>query len=355
MPVRITTTPITLPSHVTELTGRGVVGATGHNWTSNSDPDPGETLASNKGSYIAGVFDVVHDNGLRTGEYASKSKFSLFATSWDATNGAPDTTGDDNGRNKIDVYVNTDDTADLVDTLVADMTAQPFQYVFAHLRDPDSVGHSDGWDVTPGSEYSNVIKTMDSRLGAIFSLIDSDPRLTSRTAVILTADHGGKGNDHSNPTLPEDYTVPFYVWGPGVISGGDLYALNTSTRLNPGTNRPPYSDPLQPIRNGEAANVALRLLGLEAVPGSIIDHAQDLALTIPAPWDLRLTLVGTDAVLTFTTVSNLLYDVQSRDDLVSGSWGDIATDIAGTGGIVTNLETGAATLPQRFYRVRVHF
>ncbi len=346
---------VTLPSHTTQLTGRGVVGATGHNWTSNSDPDPGETLASNKGSYIAGVFDVAHDNGLRTGEYASKSKFSLFATSWDATNGAPDVTGTDNGQNKIDVYVNTEDTADLVNTLITNMTAQPFHYVFLHLRDPDSVGHSSGWDVTPGSEYSNTIKTMDNRLGAIFSLIDGDPRLTNRTAVILTADHGGKGTDHGDPALPEDYTVPFYVWGPGVISGGDLYALNASTRLNPGTNRPPYSDLVQPIRNGEAANVALQLLGLGPVTNSTIDHAQDLVLTVPGPQDLRLTLVSTNAVLSFTTASNLLYDVQGRNDLGSGSWSDLVTNISGTGGIVTNVEVGAATQPQRFYRVRPHF
>jgi hypothetical protein len=346
---------VTLPNHVTQLTGRGVVGAAGHNWTDNGDPDPGETLASNKGSYIAGVFDVAHDNGLRTGEYASKSKFSLFATSWDATNGAPDTTGPDNGRNKIDVYVNTEDTSNLVGTLVADMTAQPFHYVFFHLRDPDSVGHGSGWDITPGSDYCTTIKTMDNRLGAIFSLIDNDPRLTNHTAVILTADHGGSGADHGDPTLPEDYTVPFYVWGPGVISGGDLYALNASSRHDPGTNRPPYSDPVQPIRNGEAANVALTLLGLGPVPGSTIDTNQDLVVTVPGPQGLQVRLIGADAVLSFTTAPNLLYDVQARNELGTGSWSNSATNIAGTGGIVTNVEVGAAAQPQRFYRIRPHF
>jgi len=346
---------ITLPNHTTQLTGRGVVGAAGHNWTSNTDPDPGETLASNKGSYIAGAFDVAHDNGLRTGEYAGKSKFSLYATSWDATNGAPDATDVDNGRNKIDVYVNDEDTAALVSNLVADMTAQPFQYVFLHLRDPDSAGHSSGWNVTPGSDYSTAIKAMDDRLGEIFNLIDSDSRLTNRTAIVLTADHGGKGTDHSNPTLAEDYTIPFYVWGPGVISGGELYALNPSTRLNPGTSRPAYTNSVQPVRNGEAANVALKLLGLGPVPGSTIDTNQDLVLTVPAPADLRVTLVDTNVVLTFTALSNLLYDIQSRNDLGSGSWGNIVTNITGNGGTVTNIHVGAATQSQRFYRVRPHF
>lgn len=348
---------ITLPNHTSQLTGRGVVGTNGHNWTSNVDPAPGQTLASNKGSYIAGAFDVAHDNGLRTAEYASKTKFSLYATSWNATNGALDVTGPDNGRNKIDVYTNLSDTAVLVSRLITNMTAQPIHYVFLHLADPDNEGHSSGWDVTPGSDYSDAIKAVDNRLGAIFNLIDTDSRFTDRTAIVLTADHGGTGTGHSNPAVREHYTIPFYVWGPGVISGGDLYVLNPSTRLNPGTGRPSYTNSVQPVRNGEAANVALKLLGLGAVPGSTIDAMQDLELTVEAPADVGLTLVGTNAVLSFTTMtmSNLLYDVQSRDDLASGSWSNIAVNIAGTGGIVTNIEDGAATQPQRFYRVRLHF
>jgi hypothetical protein len=346
---------VTLPNHITQLTGRGVLGPTGHNWTGNSDPEPGQTLASNKGSYIAGVFDVAHNNGLSTGEYASKSKFSLFATSWDDINGAPDVIGPDNGRNKIDVYVNDSDTAELVNTLITNMSSQPLNHAFLHLADPDAVGHSYGWDITPGSEYSNAIKTIDDRLGTIFALIDGDPQLTGRTAIILTADHGGLGTDHSNPSLPEDYTVPFYVWGPGVMPGANLYALNPASRLNPGTGRPNYSTPLQPIRNGEAANVALKLLGLGPVPGSTINHAQNLALTIPSPGDFRVIFIGTNTALAFTTVSNALYDLQTCDDLISGPWSNLTTNIVGNGGMTTNLDTEAAVFSSRFYRLRFHF
>lgn len=344
---------VTLPNHVTQLTGRGVVGEAGHNWTENVDPAPGQTLASNKGSYIAGVFDVAHDNGLRTGEYASKSKFSLFAVSWNDANGAPDVTGPDNGRNKIDVYtLNTSDTAALVNTLIADMTAQPFNYAFLHLMDPDSTGHSSGWDITPGSDYSNAVKAMDDRLGLIFNLIDSNPQFTGRTALVVTADHGGSGYDHSDPALPEDYTIPFYVWGPGVMWGADLYALNATTRLNPGTGRPAYSDPIQPIRNGEAANVALKLLGLGPVPGSTINNDQNLALTIAPPNDFRMTLNDTNVVLHFTTVPNALYDVQSTDDLKAGSWSNHVVNIIGSG-TATNIDVGPAILSKQFYRLRV--
>jgi hypothetical protein len=273
---------VTLPNHVTELTGRGILGPTGHNWTSNGDPPPKATLHSNKGSYVAGVYDVAHDNSLRTGAYVSKTKFSLFDVSWDGVNGAPDTVGPDDGRDKIDSYVYDGDTANLTSTLVAQMVANPFDYVFLHLADPDATGHESGWDSTPGSAYSDTIKAMDGRLGMLLGMVDEDQRFSGHTAIILTADHGGYGWEHSDPTLPEDYTVPFYVWGPGVTAGADLYALNLATRLDPATGRPSYLEPVQPIRNGEAANLALDLLGLGSVPGSTINFMQDLLVPEPA-------------------------------------------------------------------------
>lgn len=286
---------VTLPSHVTQLTGRPVVGAAGHNWTSNSDPAAGETLHTKKGSYVAGVCDVAHDNGLRTGVYASKTKFSLFDTSWNATNGASDATGPDNGRDKVDIYRYNSNTATLTNQFLADMAAAPFSYAFLHLTDPDTVGHSSGWWTSPtNTAYMNIIKVMDQRLGEIFNLIDTDARFRGNTVVIVTADHGGIAGDHSSASVRENYTIPFYVWGAGVAPGADLYALNRSVRLDPGTGRPTYAAPLQPIRNGEAANLALDLLGLGPVPGSSMNSLQDLV--VPEPSCALLLLGGWLAV-----------------------------------------------------------
>jgi hypothetical protein len=125
--------------------------------------------------------------------------------------------------------------------------------------------------------------------------------------------------------------------------------------VNPGTNRLDYSASSQPIRNGEAANVALSLLGLGPVPGSTIDTNQDLALTIPSPEDFRVMFIGTNAALAFTTVSNALYDLQACGNLSAGSWSNLTTNIIGNGGMITNLDTGAAVLSSRFYRLRLHF
>jgi len=267
---------VTLPNHVDQLTGRPALGPDGHGVGFNSDD--GRTLENVHGSYVAGVFDVAHDRGLATGLYASKKKFALFDRSWNETNGAPDTTGVDDGRDKIDVYVYEENTAALLDSFAARMAASPHRYAFIHIADPDVAGHSFGWE---SGEYLASVARADSLIGRIFDLIDGDARLAGAAYLVVTSDHGGTGTDHENAADPSNYTVPFYVWGPGVPAGADLYRLNASTRANPGNGRPPYSVSPQPIRNGEAANFSLDLLGLPAVPGSVLDAAQDCDAVFP--------------------------------------------------------------------------
>jgi hypothetical protein len=267
---------VTLPNHACQLTSRPVFGPDGHGVSFNSDD--GRTFEQVHGSYVAGVFDVAHDRGLATGMYASKSKFAFFERSWDGMNGAPDTTGVDNGRDKIDVYVNVGDTEALLDSFVARMAAAPQRYAFIHLADPDAVGHASGWE---SADYLQSIVKIDRLIGRIFDCIEGDPRFANGTYLIVTSDHGGHGTDHSNPADPLDYTIPFYVWGPGVPAGADLYWLNAATREDPGSGRPPNASTPGPIRNGETANLSLELLGLPAVPGSVFDAAQDCEAALP--------------------------------------------------------------------------
>ena len=268
---------ITLPNHTCMVTSRRVTEADGHNWTSNTDPAKGVTLHSNKGAYIASVFDVAHDHGLRTGLWSTKSKFSLYKESYDAEHGAPDTTGPDNGRNKVDCFT-IDKSPALVENFISTMRTQTCQFAFVHFGDPDTAGHTVGW----GSDaYNAALVTVDGYLGRLLELIASQPALKGKTDLILTADHGGEGKGHGDPTKPIDYTIPFYVWGAGVTAG-DLYALNAQTRLSPGESRPDYAAPKQPIRDGDAGNLALSLLGLPAIPGSSVDAKQDLRVSPPA-------------------------------------------------------------------------
>lgn len=276
---------ITLPNHTTMVTGRGVVGPAGHNWTTNTDPAAGVTIASNKGSYVASIFDVVHDHGLRTGIWSGKSKFSLYHQSYSATSGAPDITGPDNGRDKIDYekIVPVAKAADLTAEFARQMAAKPFNFAFFHYQDPDATGHALGWSADPASPYATSLKSVDTQIGKILDMVRANPTLNGHTTIILTSDHGGHDKTHGDTKNPLDYTIPFYVWGAGVAAGGDLYALNPTSRSAPAASaNPPYTGP-QPVRNGDAANLALSLLGLGPVPDSTIDSAQDLKLAKPAP------------------------------------------------------------------------
>jgi len=270
---------ITLPNHTCMVTGRPVkdragnpTAIAGHQWIINSDPKD-KTLHGNRHDYVKSVFDVAHDNGLRTCMFASKSKFVLYDQSYDGRNGAPDTTGEDNGRDKIDLYVKEGSVA-MTDRFLAEMKANPFQYSFLHFHDADTAGHAKTWG---SPEYEAAVEAVDGYLARILELVTTDERFKGHTALILSADHGGTGLDHGFNKNPVNYTIPFYVWGAGVAHEDNLYALNTASRKDPGTERPDYTDAgLQPIRNGDGGNLALALLGLGPIPDSLINAAQDL-------------------------------------------------------------------------------
>jgi hypothetical protein len=293
---------ITLPNHTTQLTGRPVLdrfGAnSGHRYTNNTDPASNTTLASNAGYYIASAFDVAHDNGLKTAMYATKSKFVLYNQTYSATNGALDLTGTDNGRKKIDVYVNPNqNSTSMMTSLLSNMgnAATRTNYTFVHFHDPDTAGHANTWDVTepPEAAYLTAVRNVDSYLGQLFNLIQNDATLNGRSTILLTADHGGElgtGN-HFDQTSAQDYTIPFYAWGTGV-GQGDLYAMNAGRRSSPGGLQPSYTAAgLQPIRNGDIANLSLSMLGLGAVPGSSINASQNLTV-VPEPSSVAVAAIA---------------------------------------------------------------
>ena len=269
---------ITLPNHTTMVTGRPVKGPDGHQWTKNTDPAKGETLHKHPGydgPYVSSVFDVAHDHGMRTILLSGKTKFSLYRDSYDAKHGAIDTGTPDHGRAKLDKFAYDKDCASMTRTFVAAMKESPFQYSFIHYADPDTAGHAHGWG---GAEYKQAIRAVDAQLGELFTMIDADSKFRGATTIFLTADHGGIDKGHSNNLLVEVYTIPVYIWGAGTAHGEDLYQLNKAVRLDPGTEHPHFADPVQPIRNGDGANLALKLFGLGPIPGSTINQKQDLRI-----------------------------------------------------------------------------
>ncbi len=81
----------TLPNHHSQFTGRSVYGVAGHQVDFNNDLNT--TVHDEAGTYVASVFDVVHDHGGSTLLYAGKSKFDMIDRNWNDLNGAPDLVG----------------------------------------------------------------------------------------------------------------------------------------------------------------------------------------------------------------------------------------------------------------------
>jgi hypothetical protein len=176
---------------------------------------------------------------------------------------------------------------------LSEMRARHFNYAFVHYRDPDSVGHVLRWG---SSTYRQTVRGVDEYLGQVLQLVETDPQLKGKTAIILTTDHGGTAFGHNNPKLPENYTIPLFVWGPGVTHG-DLYALNRGTRTDPGDARPDYSADGQPIRNGDTGNLALSLLGLGPIPTSLINAKQDLHVALAGDFNSDGSVDVADEIL----------------------------------------------------------
>ena len=70
----------------------------------------------------------------------------------------------------------------------------------------------------------------------------------------------------------------------------------------------------------------------------------------------RITSIGAtgaDVVVSFTSATNKLYDLEFNVDLTTSNWTTVVTNIPGTDTIVPVAEPGAASLTNRFYRVRL--
>jgi hypothetical protein len=294
----------TLPNHTSMITGRpvslptGMAGTPHHGYTVNIDPPAGETLHNFTAPdwYKASTFDVVHDAGYTTALYASKNKFVIYEQSYNAANGNPHP----NGSDKINTYFGPESTASMQSALLSGLAANNFKYTFVHYADLDDAGHGFNWG---SAQYLSAIVTVNNYLGQLFNVVDTDPELAGRTAIVLSADHGGVTgtSGHSTATNAQNYTIPFYAWGAGVAHG-DLYAFNDGTRTNPPASpataaRPDYNASGQPIRNGDGGNLALSLLGLGPIPGSMINAAQNLRIALPGDFNADNVVDAADYVV----------------------------------------------------------
>jgi hypothetical protein len=264
-----------LPNLAGMLTGRPVdpaIGGTGTGWRGASRGP----LTKSSGHYISSVFDVVHNYGRSTALYVSRADADQLASSWNAANGAPDHFGLDNGRKKISRYVRTSRDRDLVSDLVSRLAANPEKLSVAQLVAPRLAGQRYGYS---SKEYAAALTATDRLVGRVQAAIAANPRLDGHTMLVVTANRGGSRKHAPGTTLPGVYRVPLLVTGPGVLAGGDLYAMNPAF-TRPGRANPGYGS-AGPIRTALVANLVTKMLGLPPVPGSRLGRGQ--ALTVLAP------------------------------------------------------------------------
>jgi Multicopper oxidase len=74
---------------------------------------------------------------------------------------------------------------------------------------------------------------------------------------------------------------------------------------------------------------------------------------IPPPEFTSINRAGNDVVLGFNTITNLTHAVSRRDDYLTSMWTTLFSNLTGTGSGMFVTNTGAATQPQRYYRLEL--
>jgi hypothetical protein len=136
------------------------------------------------------------------------------------------------------------------------------------------------------------------------------------------------------------YSADFDEGGAGVSSVYGVFTLNFPI-----------------VSMGESLDVSLDATALgHSVYGNVSISAITLVKTgnpSPVIEELSIEVIsgGTEVVLSFDTTYGALYSVEATDDLAGNSWGDMATDVAGTGSEVS--VTNSLSGNTEFYRAYI--
>ncbi|GGD16104.1 alkaline phosphatase family protein [Nocardioides daphniae] len=256
----------TLPNHTSMVTGRRITAEQGgHGVWWNDDRRSPATVHKAAGHRVASVFTRVDGAGGSSAVFAGKTKFRLWNRTW--------------GRS-IDRFQVRADDARLARDVRRDLRRKNRTLRFWHIAAPDRTGHAKGFS---SRAYRRAVRSTDALVGEVLRTIRTSPRLRGKVAVVLTSDHGADGGRrHSDETKLGNQQILFVAQGPGIATGADLYAINPGTVAGPGRRQPAYDADLPPVRNGDAANFVLDLLGLAPVPGSELNADQHLKWVRPA-------------------------------------------------------------------------
>jgi arylsulfatase A-like enzyme len=202
------TTPasITLPSHVSMLTG---VTPEVHAILWNSDLPLSQPVFPDSPT----LFELARKAGYTTAIVAGKSKFTVFdkpsigsapaALSWKYITAST----------KCDDAEVTEHALDIIREHKPDV-------MFIHFPECDNVGHAIGWG-TP--QQLATVGHADQCIGKIQDLMH-ELKLDESTLMIVTSDHGGAGRTHGADDT-RSRTIPWIATGPGVRENFDLTRL----------------------------------------------------------------------------------------------------------------------------------
>jgi len=159
-------------------------------------------------------------------------------------------------------------------------------------------------------------KVVDGYLNSILNAIQASEVCRGRTAVIVTADHGGgtatgTGNSHTDASAIYNINIPLFLWGPGIPGNADAYTLFRNRTIPAATARPnPAPATPQPLRNTDTANIAMTLLGTPAVTGSYF--RPEMAYT-------RVATAGDGSILISWPLYLTGHTLQTATD-INGPW-----------------------------------
>jgi predicted AlkP superfamily pyrophosphatase or phosphodiesterase len=220
---RTTAVAITLPSHMSMMTGV-TPGRHGIAWNS--------TLPLSRPVYPKGrtLMELAKAYGYTTGMVAGKEKFEIFDRPgaldwcWVAKEKKAPATKPAAPAAEEEWPDNTKKAAaeSLADSVVADHAVRMIeehrpQVLFVHFPHVDNVGHTQGWGT---SEQVEAVEDADAAVGRVLRALE-DAGLTQSTLVIVTADHGGAGRSHGADD-PRSRHIPWIASGPGIRRNLDL-------------------------------------------------------------------------------------------------------------------------------------
>ncbi len=192
-----TESSITLPSHVSMLTG---VTPKKHKIDWNAEVPAGRDPYP----AVPTLFELAKSSGYSTGLSTGKKKFTTLARpgvlDWSFITELP----------------KTDDKMVAVKACEIVEDHQP-QVMFVHFPGADAAGHGKGW---ASPEQMAAIHDIDGFLGQIIATAKK-AKTFDETLLIVTADHGGQGRVHG-PGDPRSRHIPWIVVGPGVRANYDL-------------------------------------------------------------------------------------------------------------------------------------